>query len=571
VRLTKPDAFTWPATGEPLQLAIDDLSARALGATDHAARTLAISSAKRANPTGVIVSSALDPAWTAALALSAGRDELIVWDNEMRGNVNGSVTVKMTNATNRLVLDACKALNLPADALGDAIDAITLCANAPVRTEVQPADTIAGPGAKAGEFIATTDLLGRDKANNKRWAWSGQIFGSEANAAYRAMSALFLSPASAWMFEGYDAGKSPFSGYALSQGEQAWRATGKDAWLSPVGQRSVRDWRRAVAGVHGLEPNFDPSAKLPPGGIDAGFIFVNSMGNDDFFQLSGGKDTAYPADVPVLNQPAMLYMIHSWSLKGPANRATLGGRWFESGVYAYVGSVHEPFLSAFLPAHNAIERLRVMPLGAAIRWDDGTFATPWRVTLLGDPLITLTPPQQRAGELPAPLASAQDLSALLKAYASEKKFEQTLLTLTQLGRDRDAFRVIRALLADQPDAVTPVVALAGIMPAFRAGDVGTVLACYDKLGDLQVSNPFTKDAVWHAVNLRAEQLTKDQIAILAKAVRSDNLLRDAREVAMAISHIMGPGTGRSFLRQLKETIKDADQRKAIDLIIKATP
>ena len=87
----------------------------------------------------------------------------------------------------------------------------------------------------------------------------------------------------------------------------------------------------------------------------------------------------------------------------PATWTPSPARGSQRGAYAYVGSVHEPFLQAFVPSPKLAMRLAAgLPLGAAARLDDGE---PWKISILGDPLITLG----KAGpvvEKPLPLTGA---------------------------------------------------------------------------------------------------------------------------------------------------------------------
>ena len=52
-------------------------------------------------------------------------------------------------------------------------------------------------------------------------------------------------------------------------------------------------------------------------------------------------------------------MVHSFSLQRPDDANTVGGRFLSRGVYAYVGSVDEPYLAAFVPPALQVRRLAV--------------------------------------------------------------------------------------------------------------------------------------------------------------------------------------------------------------------
>ena len=85
-------------------------------------------------------------------------------------------------------------------------------------------------------------------------------------------------------------------------------------------------------------------------------------------------------------------MIHSWSLQDPSNNQTVGGRWMNHGVYAYIGSSHEPMLGAFVPPAELTRRLTMLFRFVAGRW--WMVRAPsktWRINTLGDPLMTIPP------------------------------------------------------------------------------------------------------------------------------------------------------------------------------------
>jgi hypothetical protein len=96
----------------------------------------------------------------------------------------------------------------------------------------------------------------------------------------------------------------------------------------------------------------------------------------------------------VLSKPLALHMIHSFSLQQPDSVETLGGRWLQSGVYAYIGSVHEPYLPAFVPPLQVLERMvNAVPFVVAARQWDGPFSMPWRINTIGDPLMLCAAPK----------------------------------------------------------------------------------------------------------------------------------------------------------------------------------
>ena len=77
----------------------------------------------------------------------------------------------------------------------------------------------------------------------------------------------------------------------------------------------------------------------------------------------------------------------------PDDGKTVGGRWLERGVYAYVGSVDEPYLEAFVTPRLLTNRLQMLtPFLIAAR---EIAAPPWKITTIGDPLMTILKPTPR--------------------------------------------------------------------------------------------------------------------------------------------------------------------------------
>ncbi|MFN7021792.1 MAG: hypothetical protein ACK4WH_10765, partial [Phycisphaerales bacterium] len=313
-------------------------------------------------PPGLVVAWPSDPAWPAALTLAAARGQPIVW-LAGPGTIAGQTSLKEADAFSLGIESAAEASGRSWSALGDDLDAITICLNC-------SAKVFLGDPSRGGDqraMLALTDLVGRrvrpetDKARKQRWAWAGMIFGNEWSSAYAAMCSVFLRPESAWLFDGYD-DTPPWNAWDATAAGQAFEQAGLSVTIDDNIRRGVPDWRRRAAGRVPARST-DP---LPPGpaGVWADIVCVNTSGNPDFFELKPGL--AKPADVPILARPAMVHLVHSWSAAFPADPRTVGGRWIERGAYAYVGSVHEPYLQAFCPTPKLAQRLIVgLPWGVA--------------------------------------------------------------------------------------------------------------------------------------------------------------------------------------------------------------
>lgn len=367
VRWSAPDA-AMPAEPHGRRALIEAAVASAWDA-DDAASLPARWESVALHPPGVVAMSDADPAWTAGLALAAGRGQLIAWVPASRDAVGGTTSMLELDERSALIEQACEASGYSWQALGDDIDAVTLCLNHPVKIDLGDADQ--------RRMLATSDVIGRHREGERtrRWAWGGQIFGSEAAAAYRAMCGLFLQPRNAWLFDGYDA----------TQPWVQWDATAAAAELEKARIATVvndadiqgaDDFRMRAAGRHGPASNGAatedgaPAASSSLGGVRFGMILVNSSGHAEFFDLRPGR--ALAGDAPIMAHPAMVYFVHSWSATSPDDRGTIAGRFLEHGAYAYIGSVHEPYLQAFIPTPVFVKRMLARaPLGISARTDDG--------------------------------------------------------------------------------------------------------------------------------------------------------------------------------------------------------
>ncbi len=572
VRWGAPKDAALPADAPARQAAIEKAAAAAWGA-DSAAAVRERWKKLQFTPAGIVAATADDPAWTAALALAAGHGEPIVWVHTSQ-DISGALTMEAADELTAALQGACTALGYTWEVLGDDIDAVSLCLNCPVQTQrfdLSPKD--------ARRYFATTDVIGRyvRAEREERWAWAGQVFGTEARAAYWAMCALFLEPRRAWLFDGYE-DKPPWSAWdAMAAGQELARV-GLATAVSDKGRQGADDWRLFTAGRARVEraPGGEPGAPRAQerAGVDAGLIAVNTMGNADFFDLRPGQCRA--GDVPVLEVPAMVHFVHSWSCTRPADRTTVGGRWLERGAYGYVGATFEPYLQAFVPTPLLARRLTAaVPWGAAARLDNGP---PWKIAVLGDPLMTLGPaaPRLEAEQDGTPggisqrwrlsLAGAADVQEELGAAVKAKRFDQALRDLSLLGRGGDAARLARAIINDEPAALTPDVALNAVMSVYLAGapELETFKRVYAALGPEAERHPELKDLAWQALWPVIGTLREDEIGLLRTSVRADQVVRDAMELTRAVERVKGRGAARQILAEIRATVTDAEARKALD-------
>ena len=516
-------------------------------------------------PPGVVIAHPSDPAWTGALALAAGHGQPILWLNArpLNTTLNDWYPIDKLDEFIADLHTQLAALPWKWNALGDDIESVTLCQSAPVKVSN-------GTPSRTTTY-AITDIIGReagvitlpatDPKRTRRWAWAAQVVGNEWQAAYTAMCSLFLPPGDAWLFDGYD-DAPPWNGWDSTAAAAHFQNVGFRTLLDDGDRHGLEDWRRRAAGIPrggdpGVEPRKDPPAGLLESrrGVDASLILVNSSGNADFFDLKPGQ--AKPADVPFLNVPAAVHFVHSWSATTPGDRDTVAGRWLERGVFAYFGSTYEPYLQSFVPTPVVAQRLLYsIPFAAAVRPDN---AEPWKLTVLGDPLYCVSRPVVRSpNSLPAALTVTPVADALPEQLKS-LRFADALLTLRLLGKDQNAASLLAAIIKDQPDALTPEVALAGLSAAFTEAQPEVFARVYAAALPRIADDPALaacKDMIWHAVFGRATALTQLEADLLAQSMRAGSLARDAAEAARAMSRARGPEAARSVIARAKAMTTD---------------
>ncbi len=420
-------------------------------------------------PCGMVFASMGDPAWTAAVVLAAAHGQPIGWIDQNLGapwsSMPAATVVELSDTIERAV--AATGLSWPK--LGDAVDAVTLCRTASGRAIVPPGARFKlpeGASVKPDEAVSLTDALCRN-ADGSRWGVAGWIFGDSTRSAYVAMSALFLDRTSALCFNSYPS-DGQWGRYGMGDAVELFRQAGLEVTLIDGPQATGAAW-----------------INMAMGGIRPDVLLVNSSGNVDFFEL-WSKTRMRPEQVPIANRPLAMQFIHSWSLGSPEVVDTVGGRWLDHGVYAYVGSVWEPFLSAFVPPALFTERfINLVPFGWCARWTDGPMDALWRVTVIGDPLMTtLGPKRERPPRVKPAGPDAARGEIELKGVARD-----ALVAAQASGAAADYARALRALVLAGDDAMAAqvwAVALSkgaaaecapdAVGPLFRAQDADGVVA-----------------------------------------------------------------------------------------------
>jgi hypothetical protein len=499
-------------------------------------------------PPGLVLATANDPAWAGGLALAAGWGQPFSFVGSGQ-DVNSAMQVKHADGLEKMARDAAAASGLTWDKLGDDIEAITLAMNVPARI-----------AENDKEFFALTDRVGRSGDGLKagaRWAWCGQLFGSVPRGVYRAMCSLFIQPEEAWIFDSY-AESAPWNTW---DGTQAKKVAESEGWPVKLGVKLFDTPNNTAAAWR--------TASARP--LSAGLVLVNTMGNWDFFDLQAGRRE--PGDIPVQRVPTMVHMVHSWSARNPDDRTTVGGRWLDQGSYVYVGSVHEPFLQAFVPTPQVMGRLLAgAPIGAAVRQENTQV---WRVTTLGDPLAVIGAPMKRDTETLPKLGSTEtaagtpstlptDIASGLREALTTSDFERAFEILILQGRDAEVARLAAALLL-KPDAKVPARAWAlAVLPLIREGNIADGLLAFSRADATMRKETATLDGVWLAIASPEAGLDREAVLdALRASPRRDSFARDALALAGPWSRVRGEPAARTMLRSLSESAPNDAARRAI--------
>lgn len=313
-------------------------------------------------PAGVVVSSLDAAQLPAAVALAAGRRQILLLADPKLAPKGSTLQFGDKERLRGWLMASLRELGLPFMELGDSVDFVTLAAPWPSRYQ-------ASGGVPLGVRALDDALTRRD--DGRRFAFCGRIVGDSAQAAYMAMGSLFLKPRRGLLFDTY-----------ATRAAAIWQSYGMDQAakrLSPFME---------VTHLTGTEADLDAWHREVVPMCPFGLVGVNSSGGRTNWSVRGGGGAT--EDVPD-TAPCMVHFTHSGSASAPHDPNSIAGRWLANGAYLYFGSLAEPYLSAFVPANEYAQRLgRGWPAGVAFRKLYGeTFWTPWRLWLMGDPLATI--------------------------------------------------------------------------------------------------------------------------------------------------------------------------------------
>ncbi|MBG84000.1 MAG: hypothetical protein CMJ40_05565 [Phycisphaerae bacterium] len=505
-------------------------------------------------PIGLVLTSENAKSWPAALALAVGRGQEL---KMLEGSFGGGGTILSASKSQlltELVRKRCEETGLDWNTLGDDLDAITICRNLPsrARMDLPPGTRVQASGDKGkDEPLAITDLLGR-MPDGRRYAIVGWINGDHIESTYIAMCSLFLKQETAWLCNGYP-NEGQWGQYGFDEAEKTLIDAGFACTVT--NNASVRTLRTIASG-----------------GINEDLILMNSKGNRDFFDLGNSRGT--PNDIPVLNSPAALQMVHSWSLQDPSNNQTVGGRWLNHGVYAYIGSSHEPMLGAFVPPAELTRRLSMLvPFLVAGRWWDGQgpFSKTWRINTIGDPLMTIGPPglDKRKRLVPGEGASkraidlkvaAEQIMRTMTQSPNAEELTQALTALDLLGEDELARQLW--IFGKQNDITSQSSASIMLGPLFRLRDTKAFVETWPAVGS---TNQLDRDMLWQLLGPRlADSSDDDVILLLESEVKGKTPSSYIEILAPQLARRFGTARVMALIRKAESRIRGGQEKKRLE-------
>jgi hypothetical protein len=542
-----------PTTSEARRRLMEALVVRVWAGDPARDDDRAVFEAQSYAPPGVVIADDADPAWTAAVALAAGRGQPLAWLDGAHGAPDDAARPEAMERLRADVEGLVRATGWSYGDLGDDIDAVTLCR------------AVAGKGAlalSAGTRYpapdhdhrprAVTDVVGRD-ADGRRWAMCGWIFGSERRSAYVAMCSLFLPRTRARLIDTYH-DDGVWREYRVGE---AAKTMHDDGWETEVADRARTTevtWRRML-----------------PAGLDTDLLLVNSSGDADYFNLGSGRGT--PGDVPELHAPVAVHFVHSWSAKAPTDPTTVAAAWLDRGAYAYVGSVDEPFLSAFVTPRTLVDRLRgAVPLLVAARHFRPPLDRPWKVNTLGDPLMLCVPPADTPPDRLPPgehdgIRLDDAARAALRGLgpdAPDGRYAEAVRTLALLGRDDLAVEVWRRAAA-RPDGA-PATAAAALGPLFRRGEGDGLLDAWSRL---EAPDPARRHLPWHVLAPSLHRLDdRGRLALLERSVRPGQPEVDLAVLAPHLARVFGRARAVAAIEAHLDTAPDERSRSRLESLLR---
>lgn len=489
-----------------------------------------------APPPGVVVAAEGDSTWPAALALATARMQPIVWLGAP-GGINQTMADADADEFCRVLEAALDSLGVKWNTLGDEIDAVTLCMNAPARLE-----------SDQHGMVAFTARVGRTSSVARiapRWAWAGHVFGSAPRSAAWAMASIFLDTSGAWLFDSYPS-EAPWSNYALAPAADIYGQLGLDVLINTSARRGLDEFLLRAREA-----------------IDVGFVAMNTKGRMAEFHLSPGR--AAGRDVPILARPTAAYVIHSFSAQRPGVDTSVAGAWLSRGAFAYMGSVAEPGLQSFVPQVTYAARLgSLFPFGAAGR-EDGLLENR-KLAVIGDPLWMLdAQPRPRVAGLP-PLEGHTDLVTEAQRAIEARELGVAAWNLRMAGQNEALVDLSLATLRDEPGKISDEMAEASLHALFEAGQRRGVAAMFARLPANRQSQTHIEDLAWHALRhlLIDPEASATMARLLSPHVRPQKLVDDTRDLARALQVAGEVGEARSIVRLSLGKARTDAERDALE-------
>ena len=542
----------------------------------------------RWEPPGFAVASPRDPAWPAAVAIAAARGVPLVFIEDDLGPVNGvmdgpvlaGLEARLRDAATTISADASDAVRAAIAAadpdivqpergyawsgLGDLLDAVAICRAMPGRVRFMPPAGAAVPkvrptDAADGPFATTDALCHGDDGD--RWGYAGWIWGDEARAANMAMSSIFLDRRNFWFVSGY-----PRSGVR-----------------APFAVEECAGWaaEKGYAALYFDEENADRESwdKLLRGGIPADVLFLNSHGNAPEFHLFN-DERVRPTHVPFTDHPLALSMVHSFSLQRPDDANTVGGRFLSRGVYAYVGSVDEPYLAAFVPPALQVRRLAVgVPFLLAGRmWPgESNMSGVWKVTTIGDPFMLAQPPEfrkvkvvplEQAPPIPGAVGVKDAARDLIRTLLTDRTVAPELIRLLELGGQDDVAIDVWMRVVGTGDQAAIVGAARTILgPLFRSGRATDFVYAYERLAR-ESRDRDAADMLWHLMTPRLAAVhDPDTVMLLEREVREPFEYEDLEVLVPHIDRVLGDGRGAAAVQRRIDREQNPARRSQLQRLL----
>lgn len=564
LRLHEDGDWVWSRDRDERQASIELSLSKSLNEqSDDWKETLASIQAQGIVSPGVVLTDAGDDAWAGALALAAGRFQPIGFMIRP-ATIFKPLESLAGDSIERAAQQVASRSGRSWDTLGDEIDAVTLAMNT---------GTMIKSGAGDRDLVATSDRIGRKEHNGAgdRWAWCGQLLGSEAQSVYRAMCGLFLEIDQAFIWDGYGNGPG-WSDYDGTKAGEVLEIAGMDPEVHDTPKNKIDYWYQRMVRPIGSKEGDAGSSLL---------MLMNSKGASRRFDLDGGiSEEGRPGDLPILEVPAAMHIVHSFSLQQPFQYKTVGGRMLDRGVYVYAGSVDEPFLSGFIPTPEVARRLGIgVAFGTAIRWQSEQIrgiqglnpSNVWKIAVLGDPLVTLGGAGQRV-DADLLIDSLIDVDESVKTNLKDGDYTGAMRGLVMLGRDADASRLALALIKDRPQAVTPQFAMCAMPALQRVGEYEAMVDCFEHMDNAGREDALMRDLLWlvspylFARSRQDESLDSRVQALLRASLRDGQEISDAERLAMhmrsrsmdtalGVLESLRPGMNANQLRMLDRAIE----------------